>query len=290
MKGELQMRCRKNTETLVTIVFFLTLMFSTCIYAQEVLQEYADVDTTLNIRKEPKDDAEIIGRLTSGEIVTVLTNNDEWSAVVTTCGENGFVKSEYLKTFNKNEIISNGQKKIEKIDSEDYTLITETVISKKGSSEDRNFNMAKACELITGTELKPGEVFSWFDVEKYYEGVGAVMLKGTVGPASKENGFKKAPVIINHKSATGYGGGVCQVSTALFNAINEIGITPLERHKHSIPSSYVKKGMDATVNYDISQSKRSNFVFQNTKDYSIRIEAHSENGSVFVDLYQITRG
>ena len=270
------------------ILAIITAFYTIEVSAEEYLQAYANVDTTLNIREEQKEDSKIVGSLTSGEIVTMLAQNEEWAFIETPYVQ-GYVKIEYLKTFTEDEIVYNSIK-IPPLTPKNYELLSTTVISNSKSSKSRNFNMSKACDLITGTELEPGEVFAWFDVDKYFKGVGAVMLEGVVGPASKENGFKEAPVIINHKSAKGYGGGVCQVSTALFNAINKIGIVPLERHRHTIPSSYCEKGMDATVNYSQEQAKRSNFIFQNTKDFPIRIETYSKGGSVYVDLYKVIRG
>lgn len=281
----------------VLIIYFVVLLILTLITAintidvsaEEYLQAYANVDTTLNIREEQNNDAKIVGSLSSGEIVTILAQNEEW-AYIETPNEKGYVKIEFLKTFDEKEIVFNSLKEFNSLTPKSYELLTEKVISKSNSSESRNFNMSRACDFLTGTELEPGEIFSWYDVDKYFDGVGAVMLEGVIGPATKENGYKEAPVIINHKSATGYGGGVCQVSTALFNAINDIGIEPLERHRHTIPSSYCEEGMDATVNFSEDQTKRSNFIFQNNKDYPIRIESYEKDGSVYLDIYRIIRG
>ena len=287
------MKYRKNLITILIATFLVTLTVAVNVLAEEeqctYMQAYANVNTTVNIREEQKEDSKVIGQLTSGEIVTMLAQNEEW-AYVENSNVQGYVKIEFLKIFDDSEIVFNGLKEIPPLTPKNYELLTTVVISNSKSSENRNHNMSQACDLITGTELDPGEVFAWYDVDKYYDGVGAVMLEGVVGPATKENGYKEAPVIINHKSSKGYGGGVCQVSTAIFNAINNIGIVPLERHKHTIPSSYCEKGMDATVNYNDIQSKRSNFVFQNTKDYPIRIETYSKGGSVYVDVYKVIRG
>ena len=279
----------RNRYFLLTLATLLTILFSLNVSAETYLQGYANVDTKVNIREEQDENSKIVGSLSSGEIVTVLAQNEEW-AYIETANEKGYIKMDYLGIFDEKEIIYNGLKEIDPLTKKSYELLTETVISKANSSEKRNFNMSRACDLITGTELEPGEIFTWYDIDKYFQGIGAVMLEGIVGPATREAGFKEAPVIKNHKSTTGYGGGVCQVSTALFNAINDIGIVPLERHRHSIPSSYCEKGMDATVNYSEDQTDRSNFVFQNTKNYPIRIEAYEKNGSVILDLYKVIRG
>ena len=80
----------------------------------------------------------------------------------------------------------------------------------------------------------------------------------------------------------GYGGGVCQVSTAVYNCIYKIGILPTQHHHHTLESSYVAKGMDATVSFP-----GKNFVFTNTKDYAITFFAYTDGPQVVVEAYKI---
>lgn len=72
-------------------------------------------------------------------------------------------------------------------------------------------------------------------------------FNNTVGYRSADNGYKSAPVLIAGKFEMDYGGGVCQVSSTLYNAILLAGLTPTERTRHFFPSSYVPAGQDATV-------------------------------------------
>ena len=128
-------------------------------------------------------------------------------------------------------------------------------------------------QTAKGIVLEPGEEFAWYSTSK---------TEGIVGPANKENGYKKAPIILNGESAMGYGGGVCQVSTAVYNCIYKIGILPTQHHHHTLESSYVAKGMDATVSFP-----GKNFVFTNTKDYSIVFFAYTDGPQVVVEAYKI---
>ena len=99
---------------------------------------------------------------------------------------------------------------------------------------DRGDNISLAASSINDTLLKPGWTFSFNDV---------------VGERSYSNGYKTAGVILNGRPAQGVGGGICQVSSTLYNAVLLAGLTPTERTPHYFPSSYIASGRDATVAY-----------------------------------------
>ncbi len=227
------------------------------------LKAYVVLDSykkRLNVRTEPKEDATVLEKLKPGEVVILGAEESEnWIEVLTTNGTTGFVSKKYLQT--------------QSLDVQSYELISAAVVTKKDSSENRNFNMSKASEAINGYIMLPEDEFNWYG--KNWEG-------GVVGNASKENGYKKAGVIVNKKSTTGYGGGVCQVSTTLYNAILRAGISDIHKNEHSLKSSYIEDGMDATVSY-----KSSNFWFTNTLDYPIMIWAHTNGAQVIVEIYRI---
>src|SRR5204863_9505481 len=82
--------------------------------------------------------------------------------------------------------------------------------------------------------IAPGETFSF---------------NGATGARTEDKGFREAPVIINGELKTGLGGGVCQVSTTVFNAAYEGGLPIVERHNHALYISHYPQGRDATVNY-----------------------------------------
>ena len=126
-------------------------------------------------------------------------------------------------------------------------------------------NITICARTINNTLLMPGDTFSFNDL---------------VGNTTLDKGYTYAPVIANSKMVQGVGGGVCQVSSTLYNAILQIGILPTERSPHSIPSSYVPLGLDATINWDTID-----FKFKNTLDYPIYIVAYTEKNELIIDLY-----
>lgn len=228
---------------------------------QKEIKGYIKVVTHLNLRIDPHIDSPIIEKLSPGEIVTIVSDeNEKWTKVETQRGYVGYVSSDYLV--------------IPGVDVEEYELLSVAVITKTdGSSENRNYNMERAARYLNGLVIHAEDEFAWYDTET---------REGIVGPASEENGYKEAPIIVGGKSVLGYGGGVCQVSTALYNCIYKIGIKPTEHHHHSLTSSYVEEGMDATVSYP-----NKNFVFTNTEDYTIMFEAYTEGSQVVVVAYKV---
>jgi vancomycin resistance protein YoaR len=102
------------------------------------------------------------------------------------------------------------------------------------SSRNRRHNIQIACEAIDGTVLLPGQVFSY---------------NATVGPRSERAGYRTAPVIIRGELVPGTGGGICQVSSTLYNAALLADMKIVRRSHHQFPVSYVAPGRDATVAY-----------------------------------------
>lgn len=101
--------------------------------------------------------------------------------------------------------------------------------------ENRVFNIHKAAEIINGCMVAPGEEWSF---------------NAFVGPRTLATGWKEAKGIAYGKEYTMQaGGGICQVSTTLYNALCQAKVTVTDRRAHSIPSDYVKHGLDATVDY-----------------------------------------
>jgi vancomycin resistance protein YoaR len=98
----------------------------------------------------------------------------------------------------------------------------------------RVHNVQLVANLIDHALIRPGQVFSF---------------NGTTGERNADKGFLEAPVIINGELQTGLGGGVCQVSTTVFNAAYEAGLDITERTNHALYISHYPQGRDATVNY-----------------------------------------
>ena len=224
--------------------------------AENISKGYVKVTSTLNARESPDLKSKSLAKLEPGTIVEVEEDiNDFYKIKISVDGktEEAYAYKEYIAIPSE----------------ENKELISAAVITKKGSSENRNYNMTLACKKLNGLTLKPGEEFNWYG-------------ENGVGKANEENGFKQAPIIVNKQTTMGYGGGVCQVSTALYNCIYNLDIKPDELHHHSLESTYVKKGMDATVAYP-----SKNFRFTNSKDYTIEFEAFTEGSRVIILAYKV---
>lgn len=117
----------------------------------------------------------------------------------------------------------------------------------------RNKNIELSAQAIHNVIVGSGDHFSFNTV---------------VGPRDEASGYQPAPEIINKKVVMGIGGGICQTSSTLFNAVDQIPIKFVERHHHSLDIGYVPKGRDATVSYG-----GLDFRFQNTSDVPFLIQA-----------------
>ena len=130
---------------------------------------------------------------------------------------------------------------------------------------DRTHNLKIACREINGTLVKPGEVFSYNKV---------------VGPRLRELGFRDAPMFVDGQVEPGTGGGVCQVSTTVYNAALLADMKILRRSHHSRPVVYAPVGRDATVAYPAVDLK-----FENTSDAPIYIAASVGKRTVDVTIF-----
>lgn len=126
-------------------------------------------------------------------------------------------------------------------------------------------NIELATNAINGTVLMPGETFSFNEI---------------VGERTAERGYKSAGVIIGDKIESGLGGGICQVSSTLYNAMLKAGIKASERTNHTLPLSYAPKGLDATVDWG-----NIDFKFKNTLNTPIYIEGYTQNKNVYFNIY-----
>ncbi|RLL45152.1 hypothetical protein D8M04_09830 [Oceanobacillus piezotolerans] len=133
------------------------------------------------------------------------------------------------------------------------------------TNKERSYNIALAAEAINNTVVFPGGTFSFND---------------TVGQRTPERGYKKAPVIVRGELSEDIGGGICQVSSTLFNAVDLKGIQIIERYAHSRRVPYVPSGRDATVSW-----WGPDFVFKNLYNEPILIRAKAVNGRMIVAIY-----
>ena len=149
---------------------------------------------------------------------------------------------------------------------EKYKIIG-TFTTKATANADRNNNLNLACQAINGKILQVGEEFSF---------------NKTTGNRTLERGYKPAGAYQNGVVVQEPGGGVCQVSSTLYNAVIKAGLTPTERHAHTFEPSYVTPGEDATVSYDGYAGPDMRFV--NTTSSSIAIRADFYDRTVTVSI------
>lgn len=134
-----------------------------------------------------------------------------------------------------------------------------TKYSQRKSDANRNFNMQLAIEAIHGTVLQPGDSFSYNQT--------------ILSKRNKSRDYKQAGILIDGKPATGIGGGICQVSSTLFEAALYSGMTITERHNHSARVGYMPAGRDATVSWGGPDLK-----FQNNLAVPVMIDSTMANG------------
>jgi vancomycin resistance protein YoaR len=137
--------------------------------------------------------------------------------------------------------------------------------TKTTSNANRNTNVRLSAQAINGREVKPGEVFSFNE---------------TVGQRTVDKGYKEAIAIAGGQNVPDIGGGVCQTSGTLFNAVARADLEIVYRSPHAWPSTYVEKGMDATVNWP-----NLDFKFKNNKDTPVYIAAYYADRLITVEVY-----
>lgn len=136
----------------------------------------------------------------------------------------------------------------------------------KSSGPSRTANIQNGCELINGTTLYPGEEFSTYE---------------TVAPFTQANGYYMAGSYLNGKVVDSLGGGICQVSTTLYDAVLYAELEVTERHNHSMIVSYVDPSADAAI----AESSGKDFRFVNNTEYPIYIEGIIDNKTITFNIY-----
>jgi vancomycin resistance protein YoaR len=129
----------------------------------------------------------------------------------------------------------------------------------------RSYNIRVAANALDGLIITPGEEVSFNEV---------------VGPRSTETGYKSAGVIENNELVEGIGGGVCQVSTTLYNTVLLAGLEISERRNHSLPINYVPIGRDATVVYGYVD-----FKFLNNSGRCLYLKTEVKSGQLTVKIF-----
>ncbi len=128
-------------------------------------------------------------------------------------------------------------------------------------------NLEIACKAVEGYVIEPGAEFSFNEV---------------VGPRTPEKGYMEATIFIGEEHEKQYGGGICQLSTTLYQAALAAGFEITERHEHSLPVDYIEDGMDATIYYG-----SLDFRFINTSQYPVVLSAMLADDMVTVSMTAI---
>ena len=161
------------------------------------------------------------------------------------------------------------KKSIPKVTKKDYEKFTNlradfsTNIST--SSSDRKHNIKNALTSLNKIKIAPNQIFSFNNI---------------VGRRTAENGYREAKIIVNNEFVDGLGGGVCQVSSTLYNAVLMSGLEIIEANKHSKQVNYVMYGFDAMVNFGSSDLK-----FRNNTNETITIIANYSANNARIRIY-----
>ncbi|MGL5695238.1 MAG: VanW family protein, partial [Peptostreptococcaceae bacterium] len=150
------------------------------------------------------------------------------------------------------------------LDSVD-TILGRYTTQIKASSAGRISNIKNAAQKMNNNLMMPGDEFSYATV---------------TGPYTRANGYQNAPVIVEGEMQSGIGGGVCQLSSTMYNSVLYAGLEIVQLKNHSIPSTYVPKGRDATVT-----DSGIDFVFKNNLSEPIYLKSYVTGSTIVTEIY-----
>lgn len=163
-------------------------------------------------------------------------------------------------------IITKPKVTIAQIGSEAFPDLLATYTTRYDASDaNRTTNLRIACQKINDKVVLPGETFSY---------------NKTLGERSTATGYKNAKVYENGQVVDGIGGGICQITSTLYNTVLMSNLEIIERRNHQFVTSYTPAGRDATVVYG-----QTDFKFKNTRKYAIKIKANISGGIATVSIY-----
>ncbi len=291
MKGSDSINSNKNNEPLQAIIIKYTIAFSG---VKKFFFILVCILLILNLGCQPRVKKEVqlndlgVGELTKNELSKELErlasevlvvpknadfDNSTWEVTPESQGKHADINTTMEKIMSADE-----GEKIELIIVHDNPEISmnsvKNAISTIGSfstsilnrEQNRVHNIKIAAEKINYTVISPGEEFSF---------------NGALGKRTEGKGYEPAPIIINKENgpedAYGVGGGICQISSTLFNAVDNAGLTVTEKHPHSKDVGYVPMGRDATVVYN-----GADFKFVNNRKYPIMIRISVSSSKVTI--------
>lgn len=228
----------------------------------ETVGTVAITSASVNFRSRPNTSSKVYKVIPKNAAVKVLDASSEWYLVEYN-GMRGYVFSDYLTT---------------KSYEGELLIGTFTTQFSTGSSQSgRIKNIEKSAGMINECIIASGEEFS---------------LLNAIGPINKAGGYYHAPeyqrTSEGTKTVTGYGGGVCQLATTLYQSVcnaQDSGskLTVTERHQHSKSVYYIEDGKDATISWNAGQD----FSFTNSNSYPICIRTFVSNGNVSCMIFKI---
>lgn len=226
------------------LILFTTICFSGCSKEDDTKTEVNTIEVnTIEVNRTSTD----ISNLNLNDISNNTINNN-----VSTNQADNTSNSSSSKVSNK---------------SEELLAQFSTRIYSTDSARQNNLEITS--KKLNGTIVKPNETFSFTK---------------TIGPSSAAKGYEEADIYdSNGNKIKGYGGGNCQVSSTLYNAVQKVSsLEVVERHEHSNTVPYVKEGHDAAVAYG-----SVDFKFKNTNNFSIKILVETSKKYVVVKLMKI---
>ena len=147
-------------------------------------------------------------------------------------------------------------------------VISEFSTPVHNKSKERQNNISITCKRISGKEIKPGEIFSFCN---------------TVGEATTEKGYQASEIYVDGEKKQGLGGGNCQVSTTIYNAVLQVPeLEVIERHEHSNKVTYIEQGKDAAVAYG-----SYDFKFKNNTQNTLKLVMENTENEVKAKIIKI---
>ncbi len=237
---------------------FSLLPYHQPIMDQQKVEEYADQLEEL-VYKEPVDATidkhnQLVGEQSGQELA-----------------RKKFIESFYTNYYNNSQSFTIPLKTVyPKVDSELLNRIRMKKIGQyityfNNRNKQRSHNIVLAAQSINNHVVFPGETFSFNHV---------------VGKRTIEKGYLPAPVIVRGELTEGIGGGICQVSSTLFNAVDRAGVKIIERYSHSRRVPYVPPKRDATVSW-----YGPDFTFKNPHNQPILIRSNIYGGQLLISIY-----
>lgn len=212
---------------------------------KEIYKEAVNAYYTTNPRKVYKEEYGLDFAITIEEAKKIISEN----------------KEEYQIPLKKLE----PQVKVSNLDNGAFPDILARFTTYYGTADvGRNANIALAAKSINSAVVMPGETFSFNNL---------------IGECSTRTGYKESTIYMNGELSTGIGGGICQVSTTLYNAVLRSNLEIVERRNHSLGVTYVPAGQDAMVSIG-----SSDFKFKNNREYPVKVVAYVGIGSITCEI------